>query len=380
MGGPVDVRNRLRKLRQDRGLSQKQLAERAGVSRQTVVGIESGRYLPTVGVALRLARALGCQVEDMFALPEAAASLAARPTAALRRSPGERVALVEVRGGLVAFPASASWSMPLPPADGVLVKIDVGRRSSVWVQTLRDPSELHGRIAAAGCDPALGLLAALLAGRRAPTQLLWLDTGSRTALAMLQAGEVHLAGVHLWDEKTHSYNLPAVTRAFPRGGVVLIHLAQWEQGFVVAPGNPLGIRRVSDLLRPDVRMVNREPGSGARLLLDRLLQQEGIPPEAVSGYERVLVGHLAVAQAVALGAADVGVSTRAAAQLYGLDFLPMSLERFDLVVATDLLGDPRLEAVIDAMCGSEFRRQLQNVAGYDASETGRVVRVGTAHR
>ena len=154
--------------------------------------------------------------------------------------------------------------------------------------------------------------------------------------------------------------------------MLLVHLASWEQGLILAPGNPLGIRGVDDLADPRVRLVNREPGSGAREQLDRLLRRHGIPPQEVAGYERYVTGHLAAAWGVAAGAADVGLSTRPVAEAFGLDFLPLSVERFDLVLAVDLADDPRVAALLDALASPGFRAQLASLGGYDSRDTGHV--------
>lgn len=399
------VRNRLRQLRQERGLSQQELAERAGVTRQTVSGIESGRYLPTVPVALRLARALGCRVEDLFDLEAPADPLPVRLASPARpeQARGARAVLAEVRGVWVAHPLIPGCGPAgLAPADALLEAgpalqapgegSPAGRaagkarrpcrgrqasevrssRCTARARPLQPLAELRRTVLLAGCDPALGLLCTWLASRGAPCRPVWVHAASRPALAMLQAGEVHLAGVHLLDEASGSYNVAAARRAFPGQRVLLVHLARWEQGLLLAPGNPLGIRWVEDLADPRVRLVNREPGSGARELLDRLLRRAGIPPEAVRGYRQEVTGHLAVAQAIALGAADVGIGTRAAAEAFNLEFIPLSLERFDLVLTSDLAEDPRVQALLEAVSGAEFRRQLGALAGYDAGETGRV--------
>ncbi|MBE3591064.1 MAG: helix-turn-helix domain-containing protein [Firmicutes bacterium] len=377
-----EVRNGLRRLRQARGWSQQELAQRAGVTRQTVSGVESGRYLPSVAVALRLARALGCSVEDLFALEAPPEELLARWSsrapagAAGGERPGlERVALAEVRGRWVAHPLSARTAMGFfPPADGVLT--GSGARAGapggrqVAVRPLRPLDEIRRNVVIAGCDPALGLLAAWFAERSPAGRMVWLHASSRAALGALGAGEVHVAGLHLWDEASGAYNAPFVRRALRGGPALLVHLAQWEEGFIVAAGNPLGVRGAEDLADRRVRLVNREPGAGARELLDRLLREAGIPPQAVRGYEHEVAGHLAVAEAVAMGTADVGVGTRAAAEAFGLGFVPLRQERFDLALAADLAEDPRLAPLLDALASRGFRAQLGSVAGYDTRDTG----------
>ena len=146
-----------------------------------------------------------------------------------------------------------------------------------------------------------------------------------------------------------------------------------QEGFAVARGNPKRIRKPEDIARPGVRFVNREPGAGARRLLDRLLRKAGVPGTAVKGYDRLLGGHLAVAQAVAMGAADAGVVARSAAVAHGLDFVPLSEERFDLVFPKEWGSDPRASRIVETLESRAFRRELESLGGYDTRRSGRLV-------
>src|SRR5204863_2261861 len=152
--------------------------------------------------------------------------------------------------------------------------------------------------------------------RRAQVELAWDNAGSRAALQALARGEAHLAGSHLRDAASGAFNLPFVARLVPFPCTV-VAFAVWDEGLVVAPGNPLGLRRAEDLARTGLRVANREPGSGARALLDAELTRLGVSPQAVRGYQTAYPGHLAVAEAVALGLADAGVAIRAAAIAVG---------------------------------------------------------------
>src|SRR5262249_28975393 len=176
-----------------------------------------------------------------------------------------------------------------------------------------------------GCDPAVTLLATAV--RQRGVELLWTEEGSRAALTGLARGEAHVAGCHLLDVATGQYNLPWVDRLVPFP-CQLVGFAVWEQGLIVAAGNPRGVRRRDDLPRPE----GREEGAGSRVLLDLALARAGIPAGAVRGYDCLASGHLAVAEAVRAGLADVGVGVRAAAIADGLDFIPLGEERYDLVV------------------------------------------------
>lgn len=155
--------------------------------------------------------------------------------------------------------------------------------------------------------------------------------------------------------------------------MVVVTLAHREQGLMVAPGNPKGIRDLYDLARPDVRFVNRQRGAGTRILLDYYLQRLGISPSMISGYEREELTHLAVAAAVASGRADVGLGIRAAAAAVGLDFIPLALERYDLVIPLAFYEDPWFQPVLELLQDARFRAAVAALPGYDVQEMGREV-------
>jgi len=196
---------------------------------------------------------------------------------------------------------------------------------------------------------------------------------SRLALGWLKEGKVHIAGSHLEDPQTGEFNLPFVKKEFPDKDFSVITFAHWEEGLVIAPGNPTSVRRIGDLTRKDVRFVNREPGSGSRALLDRLLRSDGIDPASVLGYDRVVYGHLAAAYSVLSRAADVCLATRSAAQTFGLDFIPLHGERYDLVLRKQTTGLPAIQTFLDVLQRATLRRKLEVLAGYDTSATGSLV-------
>ena len=153
----------------------------------------------------------------------------------------------------------------------------------------------------------------------------------------------------------------------------VVTFARWEEGLVVAADNPKGIRKVEDLARKNVRFVNREPGSGSRALLDRLLAASGIDSGRVHGYDRVAYGHLAAAHCVASNGADACLATRSAAKTFGLGFLPLHSERYDLVMRRRTTELPPVKAFLDVLQRATLRRKLEVLAGYDTSQTGAVV-------
>jgi molybdate-binding protein len=181
---------------------------------------------------------------------------------------------------------------------------------------------------------------------------------------------VHIAGSHLRDRASGESNLPAIRSRFARGSVAVIGFAVWEQGLIVARGNPKAIRSVADLGRKDVTIVNREPGAGCRNLLDEGLAQAGVPIRRVSGYDQIAPGHLPAAWHVLSGRADCCIATRAAARVFGLGFLPLLAERYDLVIRKPDLDRPEMQVLLDALGRAAFRRELEGLGGYDAAASG----------
>jgi len=218
-----------------------------------------------------------------------------------------------------------------------------------------------------GCDPAAAVVAMALEQRA--VELVWLQAGSREALEGLARGEAHVAGCHIFDPETGRYNTPWVARLVPFPCTV-VGFADWQQGLIVAPGNPLRIRAVRDLARAQVRLVNRQDGAEARMLLDRALQQARIPTAAVLGYDHIASGHLAVAETVRAGLADVGVGVRAAALANGLDFVALGEERYDLVIPNHFLDLPAVATLLDVLRRPPLRQQIELIAGYDIAPMG----------
>ncbi|MCS7295058.1 MAG: helix-turn-helix domain-containing protein, partial [Dehalococcoidia bacterium] len=358
----ADLVIRIRERRLAAGLTQQRLAERAGVSRQALIAIEAGRLVPSVLVALRLARALGCTVEDLFGLstPGRVEAELADPTVPL--VPPFRVHLLRVGDGLVAWPLVEEAS----EADALVHERDGTR---VVAELLVEPVALERSLVLAGCDPALGLLAAQLRRWHRDRRVIWLPLGSQAALRALARGQVHLAGTHLWDPGSEEYNLPAVRSELAGRPVVVITLSHWLEGLGVAPGNPRRIRDLTDLVHPSVTVVNREPGSGSRLVFETLLQRAGIPLDRIGGTDRVVRTHRAVAEAVRSGLADAGPLVFPVARRYGLDFVPLLEERYDLVIPVEFLDSPLVRDLLAFVASGAFRRQLE-AAGYDVRESG----------
>jgi putative molybdopterin biosynthesis protein len=190
---------------------------------------------------------------------------------------------------------------------------------------------------------------------------------------MLGRGEAHAAGTHLWDAESGESNMPYVRRELAGHRLLVVTLSQWQQGLIVARGNPKGIVGAVDLARPEITLVNRDAGSGSRMLFDVWLRQAGIAPHWVSGYGREVPSHLAVAQAVASGSVDVGPGILAVARALELDFIPLQEERYDLVIPLEFLHAAPMQALLEVVVSSPFRTELEALGGYDGSHAGTVV-------
>ncbi|WP_321476945.1 substrate-binding domain-containing protein [uncultured Paludibaculum sp.] len=369
----TSIRNQLGTIRRARGVSAVELARSAGVSRQTIHAIEAGSYTPNTEVTLKLARRLEVSVEELFSLapdnPEAPAGVVSELLSAGPVAKGQAVRVCRVGDHLVSIPVQ---SVPyyLPEADGVISKLS---RSPGRVElAVFAPEDTHHRkMTLAGCDPAIGLVAGIVE-KVSGVELVSAAASSRLALTWLKEGKVHIAGSHLEDPATGEYNLPFLQREFPGTDLAVITFARWEEGFVTAQGNPLGIRSAGDLAGAAVRFVNREQGSGSRGLLDRLLAEAGVPARQVAGYDRVAFGHLAAAYAVLAGEADCCLATRSAAQTFGLDFVPLRSERYDFVMRRQTLEMPAVQSFLDVLQRAALRRKLETLAGYDTAQTGAV--------
>jgi putative molybdopterin biosynthesis protein len=245
----------------------------------------------------------------------------------------------------------------------------------VQVELLRDLDEVTRTVVAIGShDLVLDLAASALRERDPRLTLVSSNVGSLGGLVAVRDGLCHLAGSHLLDPATGEYTLPYLDRVLGPGAGAVIRLVHRQQGLLVAPGNPLGLTGVADLIRPGLRYVNRQRGAGTRVLLDHELTRCGVDPVDVEGYGREESTHLAVAAAVAAGRADTGLGIQAAARAFGLDFVPVAEEPYDLVTTDDTLADGVLDPLLDLIADPAFAASVEALGGYSTAETGRRVR------
>ncbi len=351
---------RLRLARQARGLSQQQLAGVAGVTRQAVSAVESGHSDPSLRVALGLARALGMTVEELFGPGEPGDPVLARPVAPVS-APGSRVALATVGDTFVALPLDADLAARLGfgAAGGLTVR---GGENQVAVRPIGPP---RPTVVVAGCDPALPLLETPLALLDPPLAFAWWPCSSGEALRLAAAGLVHAAGVHRVGsgEGGDVSGIPAIP-----GGAEVVGFASWCEGLVVRPG--ARVRGLDDVARHGLRLVNREPGAQARALLDRERLRLGLEPSQLPGYDSLAAGHLQVAAAIVGGLADAGVSSEPAALAYGLDFIPLAEERFDLLLPAKHAASREVQGLLKVLTSPWLLAQLASLPGYDAARCG----------
>ncbi len=376
MTGLTAAGARLRVLRQARGYSQQQLAGMAGVSRQAVSAVEAGHSDPSLRVALALASALGVTVEELFGPGVPAPVVGARPVAPLGEE-GARVTLAQVGDSFVALPlvADSAIRAGFLPAGG-LVAIPSGPAPATPVRPLGPP---RLTLVVAGCDPALPLLETPLALLDPPIAFSWWPCSSGEALRLAAAGLVHAAGAHLLG-RSGEYNTGPARELLAaeqlgagqltRGGAEVVGFASWREGLVLRPELDGSVRGVADLAERGLRLVNREKGSEARRVLDRELDRAGVKAAALRGYGTRATGHLQVASATAAGLADAGVASEPAALAYGLGFVPLAEEHFDLVIPAAQLGSREVDGLLRVLSSPWLAAQLGSLPGYDPGRCG----------
>jgi putative molybdopterin biosynthesis protein len=291
-----------------------------------------------------------------------------------------RVTLGRVGEKLVAVPLArgAGVITTMVHADGLMripsLVEGFNAGETAEVELLRPMVDIENTILCTGShDLAIGVLEDQLKLRHPELKIAATNVGSLGGLLAVQRGETHIAGTHLLDPESGVYNIPDIQRAIPQVPLVLVHLAHREQGILVARGNPKTIRSLQDLARVDIRFVNRQQGSGTRVLLDYQLKQLRIDGAAIAGYEREEFTHMAVGVAVASGLADAGLGVRAAAQALALDFIPIASEQYDLLIERRFFESARGEELLATICCDRFRAAVSALGGYDTAKAGAVL-------
>jgi len=371
----VEMENRLRDKRQAIGLSQKQLADLAGITRQAVSALESNQYSPATSVALQLARALHCRVEDLFSLKSGGEIVEGELLGVLPQDSGPfRAQVTQIGHRLMVRPlvGIGELSSLSATADGLIIGT-IPDTNRVQVKLLKDREAVRRKIVVGGCDPAM-FLASEHVRKHDHENLVPCLMGSSIALNALKRGEVHVAGIHLAEENSGAWKLPSLKLGDM--DCIVITFAHWEEGLIVRQGNPKKIRAVSDIAKPTVRIVNREKGSGARRLLDRQLEANRMKPNRVKGYGDEVFSHLDVASRIKAGLADAGIGVQSVASICGLDFVPLQRERYDLVIPKSYYETlSGLRVLLDTMVSKPFRDELEALGGYDTRDAGKLVEI-----
>jgi molybdate-binding protein/DNA-binding XRE family transcriptional regulator len=353
--------------RKGKGLSQTELAEFVGVKRQAIYDMESGRYVPNTQVALLMAKVLGCRVEDLFSITSSADQCPV--TLVEEVEPGTtRVSLVKVRDRLFAYPLDDKWLFGegFQSADGLLLE---DRRC---VQLLHPEEALDKKALVLGCDPAFAILSSHLSRSPSGARLQCRFAQSHGALRSLSSGYAHLAGTHLHNTSNTQSNLDLARATLGGMKAMVTAFSSFEEGLMVNPGNPLGIKTVGDLPGA-VRFVNREPGAALRVLLDDHLNRLGISPETIAGYDRLVRSHNEGARMVSFGLADAALGLRAVAIAHGLGFVSLEVARCDLVIPLDLVEHPAIKLTLELLQTRGLREELTSLPGYDSSCMGTLI-------
>lgn len=277
----------------------------------------------------------------------------------------------------VPLPRGAGTITSLSRADGI---IRIPRDSEgcnagepVTVELLRPATALAGALLAIGShDNTLDLLDSMLRKAHPQFRLTSAHVGSLGGIMALKRGQCHLAGSHLLDPATGEYNIKAIEDNLEEP-TVLLRLVDREQGILTAPGNPLGISSIEDLAKPGVRFINRQRGSGTRVLLDYRLSCLGIAPTSINGYRDEEYTHMNVAAAVLSGRVDAGLAVRAAANALGLPFMPIGVEEYDLVIPKRFFATDAVQALLEVIRSEAFAHTVEGMGGYGTQKTGQII-------
>jgi putative molybdopterin biosynthesis protein len=275
------------------------------------------------------------------------------------------------------LPRAAGSITTLTRAEGIIripaLSEGVSQNEEIEAELLVGEEELANTVVFIGShDIAIDILADEIRRQGNDIRISSGNVGSLGGLIALRKGTCHLTGSHLLDTETGVYNVSYIKRYVKGLRVSVFHLVLREQGLIVARGNPKAIRGAEDLARKEVRFVNRQAGSGTRVLFDYKLSQLGIQSEAIQGYDHEEFTHMAVAVDVLSGAADCGMGIYAAAKALALDFIPVEREQYDLIVPTAMLDMSSIRAVLETITSQKFRNRVVALGGYDPSKSGKL--------
>ena len=247
----------------------------------------------------------------------------------------------------------------------------------VQVRLLSREERLKNTLVVIGShDPLLDELANMMHMEDPGIYMSSSHVGSMGGIMAIRRGEAHAAGCHLLDTQTGEYNRSFIKKYFPGGGVRLVSCVGRRQGLMLQKGNPLNIREFRDIAGEDVRYVNRQKGSGTRILADYLCKKEGLDPGRIYGYDREELTHTSVAAQIAGGSADAGMGIYSAARLYDLDFLPVCIEEYDLLIPDQAWDSPMVRQLLSILKSPAFREKVESMGGYTLDRPGELIELG----
>lgn len=314
--------------------------------------------------------------------PTAMATLTRPVVSGLKYQEFVRVRMGYVGGRLMASPLNRGSGMvsSFMKADGIL-PIPQGVEGyeageQVPVRLLSREDKLKNTLVVIGShDPLLDELANLMHLENCGVYMSSAHVGSMGGIMAIRRGEAHAAGCHLLDTETGEYNRSFIRKYFPKGGVKLLRCVGRQQGLMLQKGNPLGIERFADIARPGLRYVNRQKGSGTRILTDYLCKNAGLTTDSIYGYEREELTHTSVAAQLASGSADAGMGIYSAARLYDLDFLPVCIEEYDLLIPDHAWDSPLVRQMVEVLKSQAFRDKLLAMGGYTLDRPGEIISI-----
>ena len=268
-------------------------------------------------------------------------------------------------------------------ADGIL-EVSQGLEgyeagTQVQIRLLCEEEKLKNTLVVIGShDPLLDELADMLHGANQDVYMSSSHVGSMGGVMAVRRGEAHAAGCHLLDTQTGEYNRAFLRKYFPKGGVKLISCVGRQQGLMVAPGNPRHIEKFADIAQDGLRYVNRQKGSGTRILADYLCVQNGLDTDTIYGYDREELTHNSVAVQIASGSADAGMGIYSAAKLYGLDFIPICIEEYDLLIPDRCWDTPQVQQMLETLKSDAFKQKILAMGGYTVDHPGEIIPWETA--
>ena len=354
--------------RQAKGWSQAQLADAVGVKRQAIYDIESGRYLPNTGVAIRMAKILGGTVESLFN-EETTGNLVNIDVAETENKGSIRLYSANVRGKIVGVPLTEQVlsNRGLPAADALLEP--GGTQARIYCSG----ELLDKTILLFGCDPAFSILGDHV-GRAFPGARVHTCFASTYAsMQALAKGFAHVGGVHLHNRADGESNVTLARETLKGTGGKVVGFTTMEEGLMVAAGNPHNIRSIDDLYLKNLTFVNRECGAALRVLLDDHLAESRLPNTTINGYHNEVKNHNEGARLVAAGAVDAALGLHVVADLFGLSFVPLAAVRCDLVIPDDMLDHQTVRIMLDVLQTRALRDDIASVPGYETSFSGNLI-------